>query len=351
MKIAGGKFTRFMSKKYKAVLVGCGTMANAWVEAAKQVPKMEWVGCADIRLEAAQAYTEKCGITHAAADTDLKALLKRTKPDFVVDVSIPVAHKPITLAALAQGCHVLGEKPLSDSMANARKMIAAAKKARRIYMVSQNYRWQPQVRAIRKAVAEGLIGDVTTVNVDFYIGAHFGGFREEMAHPLLLDMSIHHFDLVRCTTQVDPKFVYCHEFNPKGSWYKGDVATTAVFEMSKGLVFTFSGSWCAEGPQTSWNGQWRIIGTKGAILWDGDSNPQAHVMQPKGHFVNPCEIQELTPADEGPAGQHGSLVRFLDAVRSGKKPETNCADNIKSLGMVCGAVKSATTGKRLKIEV
>ncbi|MDX2226924.1 MAG: Gfo/Idh/MocA family oxidoreductase [Verrucomicrobiae bacterium] len=338
-----------MGKKYRAVLAGCGGMAQAWVDAAKQVPEMEWVGCVDIRREAAVAFTEKCGISPESAGTDLKTLIKRTSPDFVVDVSIPAAHKPITLAALSQGCHVLGEKPLSDSIPNARKMVAAAKKARRMYMVSQNYRWNPQVRAIRKAVAEGLIGEVTTVNVDFYLGVHFGGFREQMEHPLVLDMSIHHFDLVRCTTQSDPRFVYCLEFNPKGSWYKGDVATTTVFEMSQGLVFTYRGSWCAEGPQTSWNGQWRIIGTQGTILWDGNSPPQAHVLIPKGEFVNPCEVRELAPVDEGPAGQHGSIVRFLEALRTGRKPETDCVDNIKSLGMVFGAVKSASTRKRLKI--
>ena len=56
---------------------------------------------------------------------------------------------------------------------------------------------------------------------DFFIGAHFGGFRDEMAHVLLLDMAIHTFDQARKILGADPVSVYCHEFNPAGSWYAG----------------------------------------------------------------------------------------------------------------------------------
>jgi len=340
-----------MAKRYQVVQAGCGGMGQGWLKMLAESPLVELVGVVDIRQEAAEAAATKFGLSKAQAGTDLKALIASQKPELVVDVTIPAAHKAVTLTALAAGCHVLGEKPLSDSMVNARTMVAAAKKARRVYMVSQNYRWAKEIRAIRKAIAAGLIGTVTTCNIDFYIGAHFGGFRDEMAHPLLLDMSIHHFDMMRCVTGADPLAVYCHEFNPAGSWYKGAVSAQALFEMSRGLVFNYRGSWCAEGYNTNWNGDWRIIGDKGSIRFDKNTPPTAEITVPNSTgFTRPVETQVLPLEAETP-GQNGSLVRFIEAIESGQAPETSCEDNIKSLAMVFGAVESAQKGQRVKIQV
>ena len=51
----------------------------------------------------------------------------------------------------------------------------------------------------------------------------------------------------RLLTAADPVSVYCHEWNPAGSWYDHDASAVAFFEMSDGLVYTYRGSWCAEG--------------------------------------------------------------------------------------------------------
>jgi predicted dehydrogenase len=340
-----------MSGKLRVIQAGCGGMGQGWLKTLKACPDVELVGVTDLRKEAVEKAVREFDLTPEQGATDLKALLKSAKPQFVVDVTIPAAHKDVTLAGLAAGCHVLGEKPLADTMANAKKMVAAAKKAKKVYMVSQNRRWNPPVRAIRKAIASGMLGTLTTVNCDFYLGAHFGGFRDEMEHPLLLDMSIHHFDMMRCMSGTDPRGVYCHEFNPKGSWYKGDVASTAIFEMSGGVVFTYRGSWCSEGLHTSWEGTWRFVGDKGTLVWDGTNPPVAEVVTGTGGFHVPKEKRDVPTADEGPAGLEGSLRRFLEAVRAGNQPESWCGDNIKSLAMVFGAVSSAGKKKRQKIEI
>ncbi len=173
------------------------------------------------------------------------------------------------MEALEQGCHVLGEKPLADSMDKARKMVEASERAGRIYAVIQNRRYDPNIRRLRRFLKAGEIGPITTVNSDFYIGAHFGGFRDHMAHVLLLDMAIHTFDAARLLTGADPLSVYCLEWNPAGSWYDRDASAVAMFEMTGGTVYTYRGSWCAEGLPTSWESEWRIIGARGTAQWDG----------------------------------------------------------------------------------
>lgn len=77
------------------------------------------------------------------------------------------------------------------------------------------------------------------LTADFFIGAHFGGFRDAMPSPLLLDMAIHTFDAARYLSGADPLAVYCDEFNPAWSWYAGNACATAIFEMTGGLRYVY----------------------------------------------------------------------------------------------------------------
>ena len=209
----------------------------------------------DLNPERAKAQVAKYGIETKVSD-NLDDVLRRVKADFVVDLTIPEAHYAVTLRVRWRaGFHVIGEKPMASNMDEARRMVQTAEKTGRLYMVSQSRRWNPLHDRVRRTVTGGALGTLTTINCDFYLGAHFGGFRDEMDSPLILDMSIHHFDLARFMTGADPVAVYALEFNPAGSWYKGDVAASCIFEMSNGVVFTYRGSWCAEGCHTSWNGR------------------------------------------------------------------------------------------------
>jgi predicted dehydrogenase len=103
------------------------------------------------------------------------------------------------LLALSAGVPVLGEKPMADSMERARAMVAASERAGKLYMVSQSRRYNAQLQALRRLIVEH-IGDLGLLNADFYIGPHFGGFRDTMASPLILDMAIHTFDAARYLT-------------------------------------------------------------------------------------------------------------------------------------------------------
>jgi predicted dehydrogenase len=342
-----------MSDTLRTVLAGCGGMSNAWLRVASEIPEIEIVGLMDIRPEATQERAERHELTHVKQGTDLAAMLDELAPDVVFDCSVPEAHVHITLEALRHGCHVMGEKPLADSMENARKMVAAAQEAGKIYSVIQNRRYNPSMRRLRAWLDTGAIGTLTTLDSDFYIGAHFGGFRDRMEHVLLLDMAIHSFDQARMIAGADPVKVYCREWNPEGSWYDHEASAIAVFEMTGGLVYTYRGSWCAEGLNTSWDCDWRVIGTEGSVTWDGAEAFAAQVVRERGEFFSKHDDVELPPVPEDArVGGHGGLIReFVDCVLHGGTPETVCTDNIKSLAMVFGAIESARQRREVAIEV
>lgn len=332
----------------RVVVVGAGGIAGAWLPALK-AEEVEVVAVVDLELAAAQRRIAEFDFD-ARASTSLTQVLADTPPDFVLDLTIPEARASVVTTALTAGCHVLSEKPMASSMAEARALLELAEKQDKLFMVSQNRRWDTQHVQIHHALHDNWVGAVGTVNCSFYLGAHFGGFRDAMDNPLLLDMAIHHFDLARFFTGQDPLAVYAKAFNPKGSWYAGQAAVSCIFEMTGGVVFSYQGSWCAEGYPTSWNGDWRFVGERGTILYERDATPQGQVVAGREGFQRPLRDLELPATPLAYPQQHGALREMLNFLHGGPRPATEAKDNLKSLAMVFGAALSARTGERVVLE-
>jgi predicted dehydrogenase len=332
----------------RALLVGAGGFSQQWAKALAANSNVELAGWVSRRRERIAEAARAAGVSPAFAGTDLGVALAELKPDFVVDVSPPEAHHDVTLAALAAGVPVLGEKPMASSLEQARAMVRASEQSGKLYMVSQSRRYNANLRALRGLISEH-VGALGVLNSDFYIGAHFGGFRDEMPSPLLLDMAIHTFDAARYLSQADPVAVYCEEFSPAWSWYRGNAAAFAIFEMTGGLRYAYRGSWCTEGGHTSWESEWRAAGPRGTALWNGHSAPRAEVVLEPAGFHSALAPVSAEVDTQAPAGIAGALVDFLHALESGETPMGECHDNIKSLAMVFAALESAASGTRVPV--
>jgi predicted dehydrogenase len=337
----------------RAVLAGCGAMSAGWIEAGAKIPGLAIIGFADLDLGRAQAAADQQGHP-ARADRDIAVLIDELHPDMVFDVAVPTARHALVTLALSRGCHVLTEKPMAETMDQARDLVAKAAAASRIHAVIQNRRYLAPLRRIRRLLASGALGRVTSLHCDFFLAPHFGGFREAMDHVLLLDMAIHTFDAARCVSGLDATAVYCREWNPPDSWYAQGSSAAAVFEMTDGIIFTYRGSWCARGLGTSWESAWRIVCERGTLVWNGHDSIHAEIANaPRGRLFDtdyPVEVPPPNP-DDRVGGHLGVLEDFVAAVQGGPPPETQGADNIKSLAMVMAAIHSAETGTRVLIDV
>jgi predicted dehydrogenase len=332
-------------------------MSKGWLKAIAETPalasEITVVGFVDIAEAAARARASEFGKPDAYVGVDIDAALDLLKPDMLFDVVVPTARHDLVAKALAHGCHVLTEKPMAASMEEARDLVARAKAAGRIHAVVQNRRFIAGVRRIKRLIDSGALGQLTSLNCDFFVGAHFGGFREEMRDVLLLDMAIHTLDAARFMAGKAPEAVYCLETNPTGSWYAHGAAANAIFELADGVIFNYRGSWCAEGANTSWESAWRITGTKGTLLWDGYDKFEANkVIGEDGFFRELAPLDVPEPEDESQTHGHASVIAdFLKAVKTGSIPETAGSDNIKSLAMVFAAIESGRTKSRVEIKV
>lgn len=342
---------------FTAIVVGCGAMARGWLrpitEDADLAGRITVVGLVDLDAGRARALADEFGLTGARVGTDLDAMLAELKPDLVFDVVVPVARADVVRRALQAGAQVLSEKPMAASLDEARMLIELARDAGRLHAVVQNRRFIPGVRRMRRLVEEGTLGEITAVHTDFFIGAHFGGFRDEMRHVLLLDMAIHTFDAMRFVLGRSPRAVYCHEANPAGSWYAHGASAAAIFEFDGGAMATYRGSWCAEGANTSWESRWRVVGTRGTLLWDGADGFEAGVVRGAEGFLRETEPVPVPEApDPAMTAGHASVIRdFVLSLEAGRDPETVATDNLRSLAMAFGAIESAETGRRVEINI
>ena len=338
----------------RVVAAGCGRMSTNFLKAALETNEVEVVGLVDPDVERAEERRAELSLPNAAVGPDLDAMLTQLRPDAVFDIVVPSVRHLVATTALRHGCHILTEKPMADTLANARDLIRASRVAGRVHAVVQNRRYHPGVRRIARFLRQGGIGDVTGLSCDFFLAPHFGGFREEMRHVLLLDMAIHTFDVGRLFSGGAPESVWCREWNPANSWYAHGASAIAVFEMTGGVVFNYRGSWCAEGLRTSWESTWRITGTRGTLLWDGADEFRAEVVHVVGQapgLFSQCEPVPVPPLDprDRVGGHRGVIEDFIQAIRTGQPPETAGAENIKSLAMVSGAIASAESGQTVKI--
>ncbi len=337
------------------LVVGAGAMSRAWLDAVDRVQTTTLAGIVDLDLDAARTAATDVGRPDLPVGDDLVVLADETGAGAVVDVTTPEAHHAITATALGAGLPVLGEKPVAATLREALSLVATATATGQLFMVSQSRRWNPHVFDLRRLAAR--IAPVGTVSIEFFRAPHFGGFRETMDDPLLVDMAIHAFDTIRFVLADEPATVTADSWDPPWSWYDGDAAATASFTMAGGGRAVWTGSWCAPGHETSWNGQWRLSGAGGSVTWDGDHGP---VLDPgddtpsdgpdDGPDDGPHDGPDDTPDDTGHREFAAALATFSEALRTGIAPNGDVRENVRSMAMVAAAVTAARTGAAVHVD-
>ena len=322
----------------RIIQVGAGAMGRAWLQVIADSDQVELVGLVDLNTDAARQAADQTGFPGVAVAGSLDELFDRVDAQAVLNVTIPAAHASVSTTALRHGLPVLCEKPLAETVSTGLSMIAAAELSGQLLMVSQSRRYWRNLSAYRQQIAQ--LGPIGTVDCSFFKAPHFGGFRDEMPFPLLIDMAIHQFDLARDLIGAEPVAVYCSSYNPRWSWFAGDAAAQVQFEFAGGSRFSFNGSWCSPGMETSWNGAWRVSGQRGSAVWDGDNEPEAE--DADGRPI------AASVGDE-PEQIAGSLAEFVAVLGTDTVPSGEAHSNVLSLAMVEAAIKSAGEGRRVLI--
>jgi len=324
----------------RIIQVGVGGMGVPWTDRVAESDEWEAAAYVDTNPANLKAAAKRHRMPKSCCFANLDEALGQAKADALLDVTPQQSRRGVCEAAFKAGLHVMSEKPLADSLKNAKAIVAYAAKCRRTYMVAQNYRYQPVVQAMKRVVAGGRLGTVGYAGVSFHKGPHFGGFREQMAYPLVLDMSIHHVDMMRCIFDTDVVSVSAVSIGTPWNWNKGEATTMAQLELANGVPVNYLGSWISTGWETPWNAHWRIDGSRGVLLCEHD----------KLAFSEEPERKRAVPLVKWPVVHQAYLLEaFGRALDSGDEPETSGRRNLNSLATTYALVRAAEEGRRVQV--
>ena len=171
----------------KGAVIGYGFISSkghipAYLERARQRKDVEIIAVADICEERRLIASEK--LPEARIYTDYQILLEQEAEelDFIDIATPPVYHAEIALLAFEKGLHVLCEKPLTTSLEDAKKLLEAAQKHKRVLYPCHNYKHAPVVKEIRDIIESGKIGKVRSVTLNTFRNTHAKGVNEWKTH-------------------------------------------------------------------------------------------------------------------------------------------------------------------------
>ena len=178
-------------------LIGAGAFGTFCIEHYRKSELIEVVAVADANVELARKTA-----THFKLDLveSAEAMLARGDVDLVHLATPPFTHADLALKAIAAGKHVLCEKPLATSVADARRMLDAARDANRLLVVNLIMRYDPLNRRVRQIVAEKLLGEpiaiaLTNLAGDFKLLPEHWFWDARKSGGIFVEHGVHFFDL------------------------------------------------------------------------------------------------------------------------------------------------------------
>jgi predicted dehydrogenase len=252
--------------------------------------------------------------------TDFRELVDDPRIDIFDNCGPDPVHPEPCIAALANGKHVICEKPLAVSLEDARRMRDAAKTARGRSICVFNYRFFPAVRFAHDLISQGRLGTIHRMSVSYLqMGGHDPSLRADQVwysswphSGVLQGIGSHAIDQCRYLVgEIASVSSLVKSFHPEraiptdgGAGAKSDEATAAVIEFQNGAVGTLEACAVATGRKNRLS--WEINGSKGSVAWDLE-RPNA---------LNVCLEDGVAPAQLGYAeisvtdGEHPYASRW-----------------------------------------
>ena len=224
----------------RVCVIGVGPIGNRHADIYQENPLSELVGICDIDEKRADTASHRLGVS---GYYNAQKMLDELKPD-VVSVATGgyeygSDHYAPTMQALEAGCHVLGEKPISNNIAHAEEMVAKAKEMGVCYGIDLNHRFTPAARLAKKWVNEGRLGHLLFVNMAMWIKNP----AESSPYYHLQALHPHTIDVMRSFCG-DIEAVQCFATKAPGR----SIWSTAQFNMrfKNGVVGSLTGSYDIE---------------------------------------------------------------------------------------------------------
>jgi predicted dehydrogenase len=157
-------------------------------------------------------------------------------------------------------------------------------------------------------------------------------------------MSIHHFDLMRWVTGLEPVSATALAWNPTFSNFDDPSTGAATIQLEGGVVVDYRGSWTSTDVKTLWAGEWVMEFERGSVHWssrdDRGAESDTLTIVPLGGKPRTVKLPQLPHID-----RLGSMAEFARAIRAGDVPSISARENLGTLGLTFGVIDAAESGE------
>ncbi len=342
----------------RTVIIGVGAgIFSTHLPPLRQLP-FAIVGVTDVNNAIGKAKAEELQCPFYA---DHRSLLADTKPDVAVIVTPHPFHAPLAIDALTVGCHVLVEKPLAVTVAEADAMIRAAKHAQRNLTVSFQHRFRPEVQAAKALIQSGRIGQLQHIQLTalwprtaryFGMSAWRGTWKGE-GGGILMNQSPHNLDML-CHLVGLPNRVFGIATTNIHKIETEDTAT-ALLEWESGM----QGMVHVSTAETGIDERLEIVGTKGRITLTPKGIEAIEFEQDVASFAATSDQLYVGPASrpleiklgEG-KGDHMAVYTNLYQAITEKQPLLCDGSQARmSLELANAIISSSRSGRPIKLPI
>jgi predicted dehydrogenase len=264
-----------------------------------------------------------------------KKLVEDPEVETIIVATPSNLHPKHTIEALSAGRHVICEKPMAATKAQADRMIATAEKSGKILTIFQNYRYNPDFLKVREVIASGKLGSILMIRIsihgfslrwDWQTLKKYGGGTLRNTGPHFMDMGL---QLIGGDDEQIPK-VFCDLVNTPHSAGDAEDHVKVLLKLENGPLFDLEITSCCAYPQDNW----LVMGTNGTLTGKSSGlkwkyfDPEAQPVPPletkpmADRTYNRTEInfteESWDAADYTGSGQIGFYHDFYDTVRHGK---------------------------------
>ena len=279
---------------------------------------------------------------NADVSNDFRKVLARDDVDVVDVTPHPEDRWPILRDAIEAGKHVLSQKPFVLDLDQGQQLVDLAEQRGVKFAVNQNGRWAPHFSYMRAAIADGLIGDVTSVDFSLqWDQTWIAGNEafESIHHLILFDFGVHWFDMANCLMGgAAAERVYAQATRFADQVYRPPAIGTAVITYPSAAVrIAFNGHTRLGEEDTT-----VVVGTKGTLRSRGpglNDQPQMQVFLEDGECTAPLQGCWFE------SGFKGAMGELLCAIEEDREPIHSARDNLKSLELCFAALASADSGQ------
>jgi predicted dehydrogenase len=352
-----------MSKKLRVAVIGCGNIGEVHAQRYAACPNAEVARVVDIVPEKARKLAAAVG--GARAGTDWREALADPAVD-AVSVCLPNdLHCPATLDALQAGKHVLCEKPIALSMAEAERMSAAAGKAGKLLAIGVVNRFNDYVNLVRDEIRAGALGELYHVNFSFKAYRSIPGLggwfttKARAGGGVMIDWGIHFLDLVLyCIGGAQPRSIsgVAHsrlardpkEYTYLSMWAQPDQPQggSDVEEYASGLLRT-------AGPSISFEGAW-AQNVNAPAMWIDFFGDKGGIRLSYGkeytlYTARGGALYETRSQRSDTDMYQNEMADFVDCCLTGRQSRARIDDVIVSQKIIDGFYRSSETGKEVQL--